>query len=152
MHGLTRALLANMVKGVTQGFQKCLEIVGVGFPGRSSRVTSLILQVGFRHPVEVVPPHGITLWWSRRDSIIDRGGIDKELVGEVAAKIRAVRKPEPYKGKGIAMQGEAIRRKAGKAGGRIMSSEGRTKDIGEQRQRAASPVRNGCMARRSARA
>ncbi len=115
LHGLTRALLANMVEGVTQGFRKQLVINGVGYRA-TQQGKNLELQVGFSHPVIVEPPDGITLAIDRAGRIITVEGNDKELVGEVAAKIRAIRKPEPYKGKGIAYADEVIRRKAGKAG------------------------------------
>ena len=116
LHGLTRALLANMVTGVTQGFQKRLEINGVGFRA-DQQGEAIVLQVGFSHPVRITPPQGIKVVAEQTTRIVVEGN-DKELVGEVAAKIRAVRKPEPYQGKGIAYAGEVIRRKAGKAGGR----------------------------------
>ena len=116
LHGLTRALLANMVTGVTQGFQKRLEINGVGFRA-DQQGEAIVLQVGFSHPVRIIPPQGIKVVAEQTTRIVVEGN-DKELVGEVAAKIRAVRKPEPYQGKGIAYAGEVIRRKAGKAGGR----------------------------------
>jgi len=115
LHGLTRALLANMVTGVTEGFQKRLEINGVGFRAEQQG-EGAVLQVGFSHAVPVTPPPGIKIIVDRSGNSLVVEGIDKELVGEVAAKIRAVRKPEPYKGKGIAYAGEVIRRKAGKAG------------------------------------
>lgn len=115
LHGLTRALLANMVTGVTDGFQKRLEINGVGFRAED-RGQGVVLQIGYSHPVEVNPPDGIRVRAESGGRIIVVEGIDKELVGQVAARIRAVRKPEPYKGKGIAYVGEVIRRKAGKAG------------------------------------
>jgi large subunit ribosomal protein L6 len=117
LHGLTRVLLANMVLGVTQGFQKRLEFNGVGYRADQAG-ENINLQVGFSHPVKILPPEGIKLVVEQAGHILVVEGNDKELVGEVAAKIRAVRKPEPYKGKGIAYQGEVIRRKAGKAGGR----------------------------------
>ena len=116
-HGLTRALLANMVTGVTEGFQKRLIISGVGFRAEQQG-RSVVLQVGFSHPVPVAPPEGIDLTAESGGRTLLVEGIDKELVGEIAARIRAVRKPEPYQGKGIAYEGETIRRKAGKAGGR----------------------------------
>ena len=116
LHGLTRALLANMVAGVTQGFQKRLEISGVGFRA-DQQGEAIVLQVCFSHPVRIIPPQGIKVVAEQTTRIVVEGN-DKELVGEVAAKIRAVRKPEPYQGKGIAYAGEVIRRKAGKAGGR----------------------------------
>jgi large subunit ribosomal protein L6 len=120
IHGLYRTLINNMVVGVTIGFTKQLEIHGVGY--RANKVgDSLILQTGYSHPVAVEPPAGITLNVEGVDAAtkatkISVSGIDKQLVGAVAASIRQVRKPEPYKGKGIRYAGEAIRRKAGKAG------------------------------------
>lgn len=120
IHGLYRTLINNMVVGVTTGFTKQLEIHGVGY--RANKVgDSLILQTGYSHPVAVEPPAGITLNVEGVDAAtkatkISVSGIDKQLVGAVAASIRQVRKPEPYKGKGIRYAGEAIRRKAGKAG------------------------------------
>ncbi len=114
IHGLSRSLLANMVIGVSDGYTKTLELQGVGY-----RVTQsgekVTLAVGYSHPVEVVPPPGITLEVDGTTKVHVRG-IDKELVGQVAANIRKVRKPEPYKGKGIRYLGEKVRRKAGKAG------------------------------------
>ncbi len=114
IHGLSRSLLANMVTGVADGFTKTLELQGVGY-----RVTQtgekITLAVGFSHTVEVVPPAGIQLEVEGATKLHVRG-IDKELVGQVAANIRKVRKPEPYKGKGIRYLGEKVRRKAGKAG------------------------------------
>ncbi|MGQ9627952.1 MAG: 50S ribosomal protein L6 [Anaerolineae bacterium] len=115
MHGLTRALLANMVTGVTEGYKKVLEVEGVGYRAEL-KGNKLVLQVGFSHPVEVEPPPGITFEVDRGGKTFSVSGIDKELVGEVAARIRAIRKPEPYKGKGIRYQGEYVRLKAGKAG------------------------------------
>lgn len=117
LHGLTRALLANMVLGVTQGFQKRLVISGVGYRA-DQQGPATVLQVGFSHPVRIVPPPGVTIRVEQGGQSLVVEGNDKELVGEVAAKIRAVRKPDPYKAKGIAYAGEVIRRKAGKAGGR----------------------------------
>jgi large subunit ribosomal protein L6 len=117
LHGLTRALLANMVTGVTQGFQKRLVISGVGFRA-DQQGDGANLQIGFSHPVKIVPPAGIKIKVEQGGQSFIVEGNDKEAVGEVAAKIRDVRKPEPYKGKGIAYAGEVIRRKAGKAGGR----------------------------------
>ncbi len=112
--GLYRALAANMVAGVTQGFRKDLEIVGVGYRA-SKRGEDIVLSVGYSHPIEFKAPEGIIL--NVEDSTkISVTGIDKELVGKVAAKIRDIRKPEPYKGKGIKYAGEVVRRKAGKAG------------------------------------
>ncbi len=115
LHGLTRALLANMVTGVSQGFQKTLELEGVGYRAEMQG-DKLVLSVGYSHPVLIEPPPGISFSVEKGYRSFTVEGIDKELVGEVAAKIRAVRKPEPYKGKGIRYLGERIRRKAGKAG------------------------------------
>jgi len=115
LHGLTRALLANMVTGVTSGFRKTLEIVGVGFRGEIQG-NDLVLQVGYSHPVRYTPAEGVRLSVEQGNRIIQIDGIDKETVGETAAKIRAIRRPEPYKGTGIRYAGETVRRKAGKAG------------------------------------
>lgn len=115
LHGLTRALLANMVVGVTEGYRKDLEIEGVGYRAEM-RGHSLVLYLGFSHPVEIAPPPGITFGIETRGKTIIVDGIDKELVGEIAARIRRVRPPEPYKGKGIRYVGEHVRQKAGKAG------------------------------------
>jgi large subunit ribosomal protein L6 len=114
LHGLTRALLANMILGVTQGYRKSLEIVGVGYRAEK-KGEKLVLSVGFSHTVEYPQPKGITISTSG-PTIVVVEGIDKEQVGQVAAEIRAVRPPEPYKGKGIRYQGEQVRRKAGKTG------------------------------------
>jgi len=114
-HGLTRALLANMVQGVSQGFKKVMEVEGVGYRA-TLQGGSLVLQVGYSHPVEIVPPPGIKFSVEKGDRVFTIEGINKELVGEIAAKIRSVRRPKPYKGKGIRYQGERVRRKAGKAG------------------------------------
>jgi large subunit ribosomal protein L6 len=116
LHGLTRALLNNMVVGVTQGFQKQLEVHGVGYRVDLQGDGSLLLQLGFSHPVRIAPPEGIRFEVEARSKVITVNGIDKELVGQVAAEIRAWRPPEPYKGKGIRYVGEYVRRKAGKAG------------------------------------
>ena len=116
LHGLTRALLNNMVIGVTQGFQKQLEVQGVGYRVDRHEDGSLMLQLGFSHPVRIAPPEGIQFDVEPRTKVITVSGIDKELVGRVAAEIRAWRPPEPYKGKGIRYVGEYVRRKAGKAG------------------------------------
>lgn len=127
LHGLTRTLIANMVTGVTKGFEKTLEVVGVGY--RVARVGDrLSLQLGFSHPIELRPPPGIEIasvesftprpdneWLSGRFTV---RGIDKEAVGELAAKIRRIRRVEPYKGKGLRYAGEQVRRKAGKAAGK----------------------------------
>jgi large subunit ribosomal protein L6 len=115
LHGLTRALLANMVTGVTEGYRRDLEIRGVGYRAEI-RGDNLVLYVGFSHPVEMAPPSGITFGLESRGKAIVVEGIDKELVGEVAARVRRVRPPEPYKGKGIRYVGEYVRHKAGKAG------------------------------------
>ena len=114
MHGLTRALLANMVDGVNQGFEKALEVVGVGYRVQKAG-EKLILQSGFTHPVEVAPPAGVSfvVEGTNRVKVV---GVDKELVGDVAAKLRAIRKCDHYKGKGIKYAGEKIRLKPGKAG------------------------------------
>jgi large subunit ribosomal protein L6 len=114
LHGLTRTLLANMVIGVTDGFRKGLEINGVGY--RAQLVgKKLQLNLGYSHPIEIDPPEGISFEVENpvRLSVV---GIDKELVGHVAARVRSQRKPEPYKGKGVRYAGEQVRRKAGKAG------------------------------------
>ena len=116
LHGLTRALLNNMVVGVTQGFRKQLEVHGVGYRVDLQGDGSLLLQLGFSHPVRIAPPEGIQFEVEARSKVITVNGIDKELVGQVAAEIRAWRPPEPYKGKGIRYVGEYVRRKAGKAG------------------------------------
>jgi large subunit ribosomal protein L6 len=114
LHGLTRSLLANMVTGVSEGFSKMLELHGVGYRVQMQG-QKLVLQVGYSRPVEVTPPAGITLT-VEGTSRVTVHGISRELVGQVAADIRAVRPPDPYKGKGIRYQGERVRRKAGKAG------------------------------------
>ncbi|MDY7076829.1 MAG: 50S ribosomal protein L6 [Chloroflexota bacterium] len=116
LHGLTRALLNNMVIGVMQGFQKQLEVHGVGYRVDLQGDGGLLLQLGFSHPVRIVPPDGIQFEVEARTKVITVSGIDKELVGQVAADVRAWRPPEPYKGKGIRYVGEHVRRKAGKAG------------------------------------
>ena len=114
LHGLTRALLANMVTGVSEGFRRELNIVGVGYRASVSG-TTLDLQVGFSHPVRKEAPDGISFEAPEPTRVVV-SGIDKELVGQVAAEIRRIRPPEPYKGKGIRYAGEVVRRKAGKAG------------------------------------
>jgi large subunit ribosomal protein L6 len=113
-HGLTRTLVANMVTGVTEGYEKTLEIVGVGYRV-TAKGSSLEFALGFSHPVTVDPPEGITFEVLAPTRFVVRG-IDKQKVGEVAANIRKIRKPEPYKGKGVRYAGEVVRRKAGKAG------------------------------------
>lgn len=115
LHGLTRTLVANMVTGVTAGYEKKLEIVGVGYRVIQKSPTQLEFALGFSHPVVVNAPEGITFTVETQTRFVVTG-IDKQLVGEVAANIRKLRKPEPYKGKGVRYQGEHVRRKAGKAG------------------------------------
>ncbi len=113
LHGLTRALLANLVRGVKDGFQKSLELQGVGYrAAKQGRIVNF--QLGYSHPIAFEPPPGIELTVDR--NIVTVSGMDKQAVGQVAAHIRALRKPEPYKGKGIRYVGERVRRKAGKAG------------------------------------
>ena len=114
LHGLSRALLSNMVTGVSSGFEKALEIIGVGYRAQLSG-NKLVLNVGYSHPVEIEQPEGITFEVPAPTSIIVHG-IDKQWVGQVAANIRDVRKPEPYKGKGIRYKGEYVRHKEGKTG------------------------------------
>lgn len=114
LHGLSRTLLNNMVVGVSQGFERQLEMVGVGYRA-AQKGSSIEIQVGYSHPVVVNPPPGVELAVEQNTKIFIRGA-DKEAVGQVAANIRAFRKPEPYKGKGIKYAGERIRRKAGKSG------------------------------------
>ena len=116
LHGLTRSLVNNMVEGVTKGFQKTLEIVGVGYKAET-RPYGLQLALGFSHPIEYRAPAGIKLTATNPTTVVIDGA-DKEVVGQVAAEIRSLRPPEPYKGKGVKYQGETIRRKAGKAGGK----------------------------------
>ena len=115
LHGLTRTLISNMVVGVTDGYEKKLEIVGVGYRVLSKGPTQLEFQLGYSHPIIFDAPEGITFTVDgpTRLGVV---GIDKQLVGEVAAKIRKLRKPEPYKGKGVRYAGEQVRRKVGKAG------------------------------------
>ena len=113
LHGLTRSLIANMVEGVTKGFEKRLEIHGVGYRA-ALKGRDLELQVGFSHPVAFPAPDGIEFEVPQPNRLVVKG-IDKQLVGETAARIRRVRKPEPYKGKGIRYEGEYVRKKAGKA-------------------------------------
>ena len=115
MHGLTRALINNMVKGVSEGFTRVLEIEGVGYRGEIQG-KNLVLALGYSHPVPVVPPEGISFAVDKTQRVITIEGPDKQVVGQVAANIRKLRPPEPYKRKGIRYQGEKIRRKAGKAG------------------------------------
>jgi large subunit ribosomal protein L6 len=115
LHGLTRTLVANMVTGVSDGFARELEIVGVGYRATAQGPTRLELALGFSHPVHVEAPEGITFEVPSPTRVTVRGS-DKELVGQVAANIRKIRKPEPYKGKGVRYAGERVLRKAGKAG------------------------------------
>ena len=114
LHGLTRALIANMITGVTEGFAKTLEIVGVGYRAQLQG-KKLVLSLGYSHPIEVEQPEGITFEVPQPTTIVVRG-IDKHKVGQVAANIREFRSPEPYKGKGIRYAGEYVRRKEGKTG------------------------------------
>src|SRR5438270_347723 len=114
LHGLTRSLVNNMVVGVTDGFSKDLEIVGVGYRATAQGPNRLELALGFSHPVTIQAPDGVTFEVPQPTRITVRG-IDKEIVGQVAANIRKVRKPEPYKGKGVRYAGEVVQRKAGKA-------------------------------------
>ncbi len=116
LHGLTRALLSNMVIGVTEGYERKLEIRGVGYRVEHLSDGSLDLQLGFSHPVRVRPPEGIEFEVQPRKKIITVSGASKEKVGQVAAEIRAWRPPEPYQGKGVRYLGEHVPRKAGKAG------------------------------------
>ena len=113
-HGLSRTLVANMVEGVSQGFQRRLEIQGVGYRAQVQG-RNLVLSVGYSHPVQIEPPDGVQMAVENNTNVVV-SGIDKEIVGNIAARIRAVRPPEPYKGKGIRYAGEFVRRKAGKAG------------------------------------
>ena len=115
LHGLTRTLISNMVVGVTDGYEKKLEIVGVGYRVLPKGPTQLEFQLGYSHPIVFDAPEGIT-FTTEGPTKLGVVGIDKQLVGEVAAKIRKLRKPEPYKGKGVRYSGEHIRRKVGKAG------------------------------------
>ncbi len=116
LHGLTRTLINNMVVGVTEGFTKTLEINGVGYRAAKSG-NKVTLSLGYSHPVEVEPPQGLALDVPAPNRIVV-SGINKEAVGAMAAKIRGYREPEPYKGKGIKYEGEVVRRKVGKAGGK----------------------------------
>ena len=116
MHGLTRTLVANMVDGVTKGFSKNLDIVGVGYKAEN-KPYGLLMSLGYSHQIEVKAPTGIKLNAPTPTSVVVEGA-NKEIVGQIAAEIRSLRPPEPYKGKGVKYQGEVIRRKAGKAGGK----------------------------------
>lgn len=115
LHGLTRALLNSMVTGVSEGFKKSLEIEGVGYRAEMAG-KDLVMHLGYSHSIPVTPPPGIQFEVEERGRIVVVNGIDKELVGQVAANLRKLRPPEPYKGKGVRYLGERIRRKAGKAG------------------------------------
>jgi large subunit ribosomal protein L6 len=115
LHGLTRTLVNNMVVGVSAGFEKRLEIIGTGYRAQQAG-KGLSIAVGYSHPVVFMPPEGITLSLDGPRVVVS--GADKQQVGEIAAQIRRIRPPEPYKGKGIRYQGEVVRRKAGKAGGK----------------------------------
>lgn len=115
LHGLTRALLANMVAGVSQGYNTVLEIEGTGYRAEMQGDT-LMLYVGYSHPIEFKPPQGISFEVPRGGRTVTVVGIDREMVGEMAAKIRRQRPPEPYQGKGVRYRNERVRRKAGKAG------------------------------------
>jgi large subunit ribosomal protein L6 len=114
LHGLSRTLIANMITGVTEGYRKTLEIVGVGYRVQA-RGQDLEFSLGFSHPVHVAPPDGISFRVEAPTRFVVEG-IDKQQVGEIAANIRKLRKPDPYKGKGVRYQGEQVRRKVGKAG------------------------------------
>ncbi len=116
LHGLSRTLVANMVEGVTDGFKKTLEIVGVGYRAEN-KPFGLTLHLGYSHTIDYNAPEGITLR-APSPTVVEIEGANKEVVGQVAAEIRGLRPPEPYKGKGVRYQGEAVRRKAGKAGGK----------------------------------
>ncbi len=115
LHGLTRALINNMVRGVSTGFRKTLVISGVGYRAEMNG-PKLVLYLGFSHPIEVEPPKGISFSLDERGTVVHVDGIDRQVVGQVAANIRKVRPPEPYRGKGVRYNTETIRRKAGKAG------------------------------------
>jgi len=115
LHGLTRSLLSNMVVGVTEGFRKELEIQGVGYRAELAG-PNLIMHLGYSHPIELEPPSDVVFDFEPRSKVIVVEGIDKAVVGQIAADIRKLRPPEPYKGKGVRYRGEHIRRKAGKAG------------------------------------
>ena len=115
LHGLSRALLYNMVHGVTNGYKRVLDVEGVGY--RAGMIgKNLVMMVGYSHPVEMVPPSGITFEVDKTGRQITVSGIDKHQVGQMAAEIRGLRPPEPYKGKGVRNQGEIVRQKAGKSG------------------------------------
>ena len=115
MHGLYRALINNMVTGVTNGFSRNLEIIGVGYRAQADNPTQLTINIGYSHPVVVKAPANVT-FATPNPNTINVSGIDKQVVGEIAAEIRAIRKPEPYHGKGIRYEGEFVRHKEGKSG------------------------------------
>ena len=115
LHGLTRSLIANMVEGVTDGFSRTLEIVGVGYRAEK-RGQNVVFNLGYSHTIDYEPPEGITIDVPA-PTTVTVNGVDKQMVGQVAAEIRALRPPEPYKGKGIRYRGEQVRRKAGKTAG-----------------------------------
>ena len=115
LHGMTRALINNMVVGVSEGFEKILSIEGVGYRAEMEGKT-LVMYLGYSHPIPVEPPENVEFVVEERGRIVRVHGIDKQVVGELAANIRKLRPPEPYKGKGVRYQGEYVRRKAGKAG------------------------------------
>jgi large subunit ribosomal protein L6 len=116
LHGLTRALIQNMALGVSQGFSRQLQIIGVGFRAEM-KGKALVLYLGFSHPTVVVPPAGVNISVDAKENKVTVEGINKELVGQLAAKIRSLRPPEPYKGKGVRYVGEQVRQKAGKTAG-----------------------------------
>jgi len=116
VHGLTRSLVANMIEGVVNGFSKTLDIVGVGYKVEQ-KGENVLMNLGYSHPIYFMPPTGITLQVTTPNQIVV-SGIDKQLVGQIAAKIRSFKEPEPYKGKGIKYSTEVIRRKAGKTAGK----------------------------------
>jgi large subunit ribosomal protein L6 len=115
LHGMTRALINNMVVGVSAGFSKSLQVEGVGYRAEK-KGKDLVLSLGYSHPIQVPPPDGIEFSVEEKTKVITVSGCDKELVGQVAADLRKLRPPEPYKGKGLRYLGEQVRRKAGKAG------------------------------------
>jgi len=123
LHGLSRALLNNMVTGVDAGFMRILDIEGVGYRANMNG-KHLVVMVGYSHPVEIVPPDGIAFEVDKAGRQITITGIDKQLVGQIAAQIRGLRPPEPYKGKGVRYRGEVVRRKAGKSG-KVGSKDGK---------------------------
>ncbi len=116
LHGLTRSLIANMVEGVTKGYVITLQVIGVGYRSEL-RGRTLVMHLGYSHPIVFVPPDGVDFEVLPKENKVLVKGIDKELVGQVAAKVRSFRKPEPYKGKGIRYEGEQVRSKAGKTAG-----------------------------------